>query len=450
MGKQIILLGLSHKTAPVEIRERVASISADDRTPLDWLPQLKKIDELFFLSTCNRVEFLFTTDEVQEGIDEISSKISLEIGQPLSSIQGHIYIYYNLEAVKHVFRVAASLDSMVVGEPQILGQIKDAYRESVDHRTSSVILNRLLHKSFSVAKRIRTETRIGSYAVSISYAAVELAKKIFGSLENKSVLLIGAGEMAELAAEHLIHNGVSRIYVANRTLERAMELAARFRGTTVPFDQIPENLEVVDIIISSTGASDFILHYDEVKSRMRARRNRPLFFIDIAVPRDIEPEVGEIDNVYLYDIDSLQGLVELNLNERRKEAERAEHIIEEEALKFDNWLKTLEVVPTIVALKEKAEKIRQREIRKTMLQLANNSQNLEESLEVLTRSIINKLLHDPILFLKRKSVRESKNLYVDLVQSLFNLHEIQENKESVDKRSRSNVRELKRKACKFK
>ena len=450
MGKQIILLGLSHKTAPVEIRERVASISADDRTPLDWLPQLKKIDELFFLSTCNRVEFLFTTDEVQEGIDEISSKISLEIGQPLSSIQGHIYIYYNLEAVKHVFRVAASLDSMVVGEPQILGQIKDAYRESVDHRTSSVILNRLLHKSFSVAKRIRTETRIGSYAVSISYAAVELAKKIFGSLENKSVLLIGAGEMAELAAEHLIHNGVSRIYVANRTLERAMELAARFRGTTVPFDQIPENLEVVDIIISSTGASDFILHYDEVKSRMRVRRNRPLFFIDIAVPRDIEPEVGEIDNVYLYDIDSLQGLVELNLNERRKEAERAEHIIEEEALKFDNWLKTLEVVPTIVALKEKAEKIRQREIRKTMLQLANNSQNLEESLEVLTRSIINKLLHDPILFLKRKSVRESKNLYVDLVQSLFNLHEIQENKESVDKRSRSNVRELKRKACKFK
>ncbi len=450
MGKQIILLGLSHKTAPVEIRERVASISANDRTPLDWLPQLKKIDELFFLSTCNRVEFLFTTDEVQEGIDEISSKISLEIGQPLSSIQGHIYIYYNLEAVKHVFRVAASLDSMVVGEPQILGQIKDAYRESVDHRTSSVILNRLLHKSFSVAKRIRTETRIGSYAVSISYAAVELAKKIFGSLENKSVLLIGAGEMAELAAEHLIHNGVSRIYVANRTLERAMELAARFRGTTVPFDQIPENLEVVDIIISSTGASDFILHYDEVKSRMRARRNRPLFFIDIAVPRDIEPEVGEIDNVYLYDIDSLQGLVELNLNERRKEAERAEHIIEEEALKFDNWLKTLEVVPTIVALKEKAEKIRQREIRKTMLQLANNSQNLEESLEVLTRSIINKLLHDPILFLKRKSVRESKNLYVDLVQSLFNLHEIQENKESVDKRSRSNVRELKRKACKFK
>ncbi len=450
MGKQIILLGLSHKTAPVEIRERVASISANDRTPLDWLPQLKKIDELFFLSTCNRVEFLFTTDEVQEGIDEISSKISLEIGQPLSSIQGHIYIYYNLEAVKHVFRVAASLDSMVVGEPQILGQIKDAYRESVDHRTSSVILNRLLHKSFSVAKRIRTETRIGSYAVSISYAAVELAKKIFGSLENKSVLLIGAGEMAELAAEHLIHNGVSRIYVANRTLERAMELAARFRGTTVPFDQIPENLEVVDIIISSTGASDFILHYDEVKSRMRARRNRPLFFIDIAVPRDIEPEVGEIDNVYLYDIDSLQGLVELNLNERRKEAERAEHIIEEEALKFDNWLKTLEVVPTIVALKEKAEKIRQREIRKTMLQLANNSQNLEESLEVLTRSIINKLLHDPILFLKRKSVRESKNLYVDLVQSLFNLHEIQENKESVDKRSRSNVRELKSKACKFK
>ncbi len=448
MGKQIILLGLSHKTAPVEIRERVASISTDGRTPLEWLPQLKKIDELFFLSTCNRVEFLFTADSAQEGIEELSGKISTEIGQPLSSIQAHIYVYYNLEAVKHIFRVAASLDSMVVGEPQILGQIKDAYRDSVDHRTSSVILNRLLHKAFSVAKRIRTETKIGSYAVSISYAAVELAKKIFGSLDNKAVLLIGAGEMAELAAEHLIHNGVSGIYVANRTLERAVELAARFKGSTIPFDQIPENLSKVDIIISSTGASGFILRHDEIKSRMRARRNKPLFFIDIAVPRDIEPSVGDIDNVYLYDIDSLQGLVELNLNERRKEAEQAEHIIEEEALKFDNWLKTLEVVPTIVALREKAEKIRQREVRKTLLQLSNNSQDLEQCLEILTKSIINKLLHDPILFLKRKSIRESKNLYVDLVQSLFNLDELHETKESLEEPSKDNVREFKRKACK--
>lgn len=448
MGKQIILLGLSHKTAPVEIRERVASICADGRTPLEWLPQLKKIDELFFLSTCNRVEFLFTADSAQEGIEELSNKISTEIGQPLSTIQGHIYVYYNLEAVKHIFKVASSLDSMVVGEPQILGQIKDAYRESVDHRTSSVILNRLLHKSFSVAKRIRTETKIGSYAVSISYAAVELAKKIFGSLENKAVLLIGAGEMAELAAEHLINNGVSKIYVANRTLERAVELATRFRGSTIPFDQIPENLSKVDIIISSTGASGFILEYDEIKSRMRARRNRPLFFIDIAVPRDIEPTVGDIDNVYLYDIDSLQGLVELNLNERRKEAEQAEHIIEEEALKFDNWLKTLEVVPTIVALREKAEKIRQQELRKSLLQLSNNAQNIEECLEVLTKSIINKLLHDPILFLKRKSIRDSKNLYVDLVQSLFNLHEIQESERATGETSKDNVREFKRKVCK--
>ncbi len=448
MGKQIILLGLSHKTAPIEIRERVGAISCGDQTPLEWLPRLKKIEELFFISTCNRVEFLFTTDSAQEGIEELSSRISDEIGQPLSSIQAHIYVYYNLEAVKHVFRVASSLDSMVVGEPQILGQIKEAYRNSVDHRTSSVILNRLLHKSFSVAKRIRTETRIGSYAVSISYAAVELAKKIFGSLENKAVLLIGAGEMAELAAEHLMNNGVSKIYVANRTLERAMELAARFHGSTVPFDQIPENLQSVDIIISSTGASDFVLRHDEIKSRMRARRNRPLFFIDIAVPRDIEPEVGDIDNVYLYDIDSLQGLVELNLNERKKEAERAEHIIEEEALKFDNWLKTLEVVPTIVALREKAERIRRREVRKTLLQLANNAQNLEESLEVLTKSIINKLLHDPILFLKRKSIRDSKNLYVDLVQNLFNLGEIQEGEKRVDDSHTDNVRELKRKMCK--
>ncbi len=448
MKKKIVLLGLSHKTAPVEVREKVAAISCGNHTPLKWLPTLRSVDELFFLSTCNRVEFLFTSSSSTEGFEELCDRICMEISESRGTLQSHIYVYYNLEAVKHVFRVTASLDSMVVGEPQILGQMKAAYRESVNYRTSGVILNRLLHKSFSVAKRIRTETKIGSYAVSISYAAVELAKKIFGSVEEKAVLLIGAGEMAELAAEHLVSNGVSSIYVTNRTLERAVELAMHFKGSTVPFDQIPENLSKVDIIISSTGAQDFILRYEDVKSRMRARRNRPLFFIDIAVPRDIEPEIGEIDNVYLYDIDSLQGLVEFNLNERKKEAHQAEHIIREEALKFDNWLKTLEVVPTIVALREKAEKIRQQELRKTLLHLNNNPRDLEGCIEVLTKSIINKLLHDPILFLKRKSARESKNLYLDMVQSLFNLHEIREEEDAVGSAHDSNVKELRRKIYK--
>lgn len=446
--RKIVLLGLSHKTAPVEVREKVASICTRDRNPLKWLPELTGVQELLFLSTCNRVEFLFTVTSPEKGIQELTSRICRETDESLNKIKPYIYTHYELDAVRHLFRVAASLDSMVIGEPQILGQIKAAYRQSVDYHTSGVILNRLLHKSFSVAKRIRTETKIGSYAVSISYAAVELAKKIFGELKHKTVLLIGAGEMAELAAEHLIHNGVSRIFVANRTLERAIELATHFNGSTVSFVQIPQNLSKIDIIISSTGAEDFILHYDDIKPRMRPRRNRPLFIIDIAVPRDIEPRIGTIDNVYLYDIDNLQGIIELNLNERKNEAELAQHIIEAEALKFEKWVQTLEVVPTIISLREKAEAIRIKELRKTLLQINHHSKNLEEHIDILTQSIVNKLLHDPILFLKRKSQRESKSQYLDMVQSLFNINERQVDDNALEKFSEDDMKPLQHKVCK--
>jgi glutamyl-tRNA reductase len=314
---------------------------------------------------------------------------------------------------------------MVVGEPQILGQIKDAYRQATEAKASGVVLNRLLHKSFSVAKRVRTETRIGSNAVSISYAAVELAKKIFGELQGKIALLIGAGEMAELAAEHLISNGVERIVVANRTLERALALARRFNGSTVPWEELVEELRKTDIIISSTGSPEPILNAGQVRKRMRARRNRPLFFIDIAVPRDIDPDVNRIDNVYLYNIDDLQGIVEINRGERIKEAARAEHIISAEALKFDAWLRTLEVVPTIVSLREKAEQIRKAEIHKTLNQLDSLSGGEIEAIHVLTRSVVNKLLHDPILFLKRISTRSRKDSYLDVARKLFHLDEDQ-------------------------
>ena len=264
---------------------------------------------------------------------------------------------------------------------------------------------------------MRTETRIGSSAVSISYAAVELAKKIFQDLKGKVALLIGAGEMAELAAEHLLSNGVERIVVANRTLERALALARRFNGTTVAWEDLAEELRLVDIIISSTGSPEPILSGDQVKQRMRARRNRPLFFIDIAVPRDIDPKVNRIDNVYLYNIDDLQGIVEMNRSERLKEAAQAEHIIAAEALKFDEWMRTLEVVPTIVSLREKGEQIREAELRKTLGQLDSLSAAEIEAIEVLTQSVVN----NPILFLKRTSSRSRKDFYLDIARKLFHL-----------------------------
>jgi glutamyl-tRNA reductase len=309
----------------------------------------------------------------------------------------------------------------VEGEPQILGQLKGAYREATESHTVRVVLNRLLHKAFSVAKRVRSETCIGSCAVSISYAAVELAKKIFGVLEDKRVLLIGAGEMAELAAEHLINNGVRDITVANRTLERAIELAKRFRADTIAFEHFFDALRTADIVITSTGSPNFILNHQDIKVRMRERRNRPLFFIDIAVPRDIDPNVNKLDNVYLYDIDDLQGVIELNKEERKKEAERAEHIIAEETIKFQEWLGTLDVVPTIVALRDKVEEIRKSDLQRTFSNLPHLSESDRQAIEVLTESIVKKILHDPILFLKKKSERTTKELFLDFAQQLFNL-----------------------------
>lgn len=421
----IIILGVNHRTAPVEIREQIALVCREQTNPLHVYPRLGRVEELFFLSTCNRVEILFTCRSACEGVQEVKQLLKRHLGgsEIADSLEGCLYLFYNEEAVKHLFRVASSLDSMVVGEPQILGQIKAAYREATQYRTVSVILNRLLHKSFSVAKRVRSETRIGSSAVSISYAAVELARKIFGELADKKILLVGAGEMAELAAAHFLAQGVRRMLVANRTLERALEMAKRFRAETIPFDHFQDALMDVDIVLTSTGAAEPILLPGDVKSRMRKRRNRPLFFIDIAVPRDVDPRVNQLDNVYVYDIDDLQGVVALNQAQRQKEAERGEHIIAEEGLKFQEWLGTLEVVPTIIALRKKAEGIRRQELRRTFTQLPDLDDRHREALEVLTESIVNKLLHDPIVFLKKKNRRSTKKSFMDFTQQLFNLAE---------------------------
>lgn len=420
----IIVVGMNHKTAPVEVREQLALACREHFNPLRLLPHLDHVDELYYLSTCNRVEFLFTCRCGDEALREVGFLLNKHLGNPSTAdLASYVYTHEGLEAVVHLFRVASSLDSMVVGEPQILGQIKSAYREATECRTVGVILNRLLHKAFSVAKRVRSETSIGSHAVSISYAAVELARKIFGTLEEKRVLLVGAGEMVELAAEHFLSHGVRHMTVANRTLERAIDLARQFKADTVSFEHILDTLKNVDIVLSSTGSPEPILRYQDVRSRMRERRNRPIFFIDIAVPRDVDPRINQIDNVYLYDIDDLQGIIDLNRDQRKKEAERAEHIVAEEALKFVTWLHTLDVVPTIVALKNKAEAIRLGELRRTFSQLPHLTDRDRESLELLTRSIVKKLLHDPIVFLKKKAERESRQTFADFTQQLFNLED---------------------------
>jgi glutamyl-tRNA reductase len=319
---------------------------------------------------------------------------------------------------------------MVIGEPQILGQIKDAYLQSTREKMSGVILNRLMHKAFHVAKRVRSETDICGAAVSISYAAVELARKIFHTLEGKRVLLMGAGEMAELAARHLLTNGVSSMAVVNRTFERAVEVAERFRASPFSFDEIEDQLLKADIVVSSTASTEFIITRKMVKKVLKKRRNRPLFLIDIAVPRDIQPEVNNLSNVYLYDIDDLKGVIEINKSQRQDAAVKARRIVQEEVVKFEKWLKTLAVVPTIVSLRNKVETIVQSEFGKSRSALDQLTPAHRKAVDVLIRSIVEKVLNDPILFLKGKAGRSSLNEYLDTTRKLFSLDEGDESSET--------------------
>ncbi len=417
----ILVLGVNHKTAPVEVREQLA-FTSDPEAPFKNLKEVPGCSEFCFLSTCNRVEVIFSSNTQDETIRHIKKFLFAGSDVNESDIDKFTYLHRGKEAVTHLYRVASSLDSMVVGEPQILGQLKDAYRESSNRQCTGVILNRLLHRAFSVAKRIRTETNIGGNAVSISYAAVELARKIFGDLKEKKVLLVGAGEMAELAAEHLVNQGISEVIVANRTLERAVKLAKRFNGTAVGLEELHAQMELVDIMVSSTGASGLILHQKDVKPIMRRRKNRPLFLIDIAVPRDLDPKINDLDNIYLYDIDDLSHVVESNKSEREQEARQAERIVAEETLKFLQWIEDMQLTPTITALRRKADFIAQAELVKTLGSFDFSAKE-RKSIEKMTEAIINKLLHDPILFLKKNHNPEDKSNKLDVTRKIFGLNQ---------------------------
>jgi glutamyl-tRNA reductase len=421
--KEVILVGLNHRTAHVEIRERIAFPEEGLDRYMKALYNLPNLDEGLILSTCNRVEIYAATRDPERGVEELKGFLAEQHHLPLSEFENTLYILQGEELVRHLFRVASSLDSMVVGEPQILGQIKGAYRVAHAAKTTGTLLNKLLHKAFSVAKRVRTETSIGNRAVSVSFVAVELAKKIFAHLEDREVLIIGAGEMCELAAQHLVRAGVKRILVTNRTWERAMELAERFHGEALPFTDLTNALLRADIIISSTGSPDIIVRREEVSTIIRKRKHRPLFFIDIAVPRDIDPQVNTIDNVYLYDIDDLQEVAAANMKNRQHEARKAEAIVATEVEQFCRWYQSLELVPTIVSLQEKMEEMRKKELEKTLSALPKCSDKERRAMEALSEAIVKKILHGPITLLKKQGRNSEGESYVDVVKKLFRLDE---------------------------
>jgi len=421
MEHQIYLFGLNHKTAGVEIREAFA---LGDRPKLGGLLVHgdARLREVLVLSTCNRVEVLVADVPGRDPRDAVLAAWANLCGQEEGLLAPHLYEHRGLAAVEHLFCVASGLDSLVLGEPQILGQLKAAYRHSVTAGTAGVITNRLCHKAFSVAKKVRTATGIGASAVSISYAAVELAKRIFGEMAGKKAMLVGAGEMAELAAMHLLTSGVSEILVANRTYARAEELAGRFKGRPVAFEEFLTRLHEVDIVISSTGAPHVVIKARDVRGVLKARKHKPMFFIDIAVPRDIDPDVNSLDNVYLYDIDDLQEVVEENLAQRREEAARARDIIRLQVERFGEWLKALDIKPTIIDLLQTGEGVARRELRKTLRRLGPDvPEETRQAIETLSLSISRKLLHEPIEFLKRRALEEKGDRFIDLTRRMYNL-----------------------------
>lgn len=420
----IITVGLSHKTAPVDIRERLAVPESRLGEALTRLCSYPGVREGLLLSTCNRVEVYAVVETVDAGYHRVQEFLA-DTHLSLSSEQltPHLYWHTGDRAIAHLFRVASSLDSMIVGESQILGQIKDAYDAALTHKATGVVLNKVVKKAISVAKRVRTETKIAETAVSVSYAAVELAKKIFSNLGERTVLLVGAGEMAKLAAKHFVAQGVRNLRVTTRNPSNAIELAKRFNGVPLPFDDFPAEMAASDILLCSTGASHYLITPELVHHAVRQRMNRPIFLIDISVPRNIDPAVRDIDNAFLFDIDDLKQRVEQNREERLREAEKAESMVVDEVAVLQQWMKSLEVTPTIVALRSKANAVKKAEMERLQARLNQLSPQDQEMVESLTSAIVNKLLHGTMITLKAEADSSSGTLFVEAARRFFNLEE---------------------------
>jgi glutamyl-tRNA reductase len=414
------LIGVNHRSAPVEVRERFAIPEKKLPEALQSLLQYPGVQEGLIISTCNRVEVLAG---LKNGDADLRGFLRDYFHVDPAEFDQHLYEFREQEAVQHLFRVACSLDSMVVGEPQILGQLKEAYAVARAVGAVQSSLDALLTRSFAIAKRIRTETAIASSAVSVASVAVELAKKIFGDLKGKNVYLVGAGKMSELAARHLLANGAGSIFVANRTYDRALSLASKFNGRALRFEQLYETADQADIIVTSTGAPVAIFRKEHGERFMARRRNRPMFFIDIAVPRDVDAAMNDVDGVFVYDIDDLQQVVSSHLSDRKKEAAKAEDIVKIEVERFAQRMQTLDVVPTILSLQEYLEDIRQAEIDRYRSRLGRVSSEQEAALDAMTRAMINKIMHTPIVALKTAAKESESTTVIDVIRKLFNLQE---------------------------
>lgn len=425
MKRELIIVGLNHRSAPIEVRESVAFESTYLRDALARLSEFSTVQEGVILSTCNRVEVVAIAPDGQAAGHDIKSFLSERRQQRGSgALEDHIYIYQGAEAVRHLFRVAASLDSMVVGEPQILGQLKGYYDAARQAGTVGTILHRLFHRSFFVAKRVRTETGVGSRAVSVSSVAVDLAKRIFDRFDDKTVMLIGAGKMGGLMARHLRSQGVESLMVINRTFERAVALAESIHGSPIRFDDFPLYLRLADLVIGCTDAPEVLVDAATVEKVLRERKQRAMFFIDIGDRRNFDARINDLDNVYLYNIDDLKSVAEDNLQERSAEAEKAEAIVADEVGGFVRWIDSLEQVPTIMALRQRFDEIRRRELEKSLVgSLKGLSEQQRAALEDMTTAMINKLLHGPISQLKGNSNEEDEDaaFYVAALKKLFEL-----------------------------
>lgn len=417
----LVVVGLNHRTAPVEVREKLSF-------PEDVLPKhLEKLTAnnilrgCIVLSTCNRTEVYAAVLDVDKGLTRIREYLAKCCRTDISDLKNYLYTYTLYDVITHLFRVTSGLDSMILGETQILGQVKTAYKVACESGATNRVLNTLFQQAITVGKRVRTETQIDRNAVSISYAAVELARQIFDGLDGRSILVVGAGKMSELTAKHLVANGVSSVLVANRSLDKAKTLAEQFGGRAVKYEELFDHMADADIVISATAATHCIIEKHHMERVMQQRNGKKIFIIDIAVPRDVDPLAGEVEGVSLYDIDDLQHVIDTNLEHRKKEASKAEKIIQDEINEFWKWLSTQFVTPTVAALKKRAEEIRQKEMTRAFNRLGNITEREKKVISSMANSIVNQILHEPVMQLKHYALTQQGHLYTEILQNLFNL-----------------------------
>lgn len=422
---QLIVLGLNHKTAPVDVRERFSIPEEKIRRGLRHIDEYDAMNEVVILSTCNRSEMYVVVEDADEDLPMLKQFL-FDLAGNEEDIDDYLFYYGGEECISHLFEVSSSLDSLVIGEGQILSQVKKAYAIAREEGTTSTVLNTLFHRAIATGKRVRTETRIAYNAVSVSYAAVELAKNIFGDLTRARVLLLGAGQMGELTAQHLVDKGVEKVYVANRSYERAAELAEKFHGEPVVFEQAMKQAVGVDIIITSTGAPHYIVNTWETQQLMTKRKGRQIVFIDIAVPRDVEPEVADIKGVQLYNIDDLEAVVDENIKFREQEAEQARDIIEEEVYELVNKFRYLSFRPVMALLADKADRIRCREVKRAMAKLSDITPDQRKVMENMTKMIVRKLLREPMTKINGSAGSANEQYYIDAMRNLFKLDTVRE------------------------